>query len=134
MDPLCGGALHKILFMGDLFPPIHRDVRVANNFKCVRAPDVLVVCPNGAFAYALAQSAQFVGVQFILNILLHGIFLQLSVFEGLSCFFIKYSWSEKLHLRYYLEILCSETGYLDYWGTIRFCLLFYYILSKHKCL
>ena len=40
--------------------------------------------------------------------------------------------SKKLYLQSYLDMLWSETIFLDYWGKILYCLLSYYILLKDK--
>ena len=85
-----GAQFTNYLCIGDLFPPIHRDVSVVNDSKFFHTPDTLVVWSIGSFAYALAQSSELIGVKFIPNFLILGMFLQLSIFEGLSCFFIKY--------------------------------------------
>ena len=61
-----------------------------DHFKSVYPFDLLVVWSIGALAYALIQSDKFIGVRFIPNVLILGMFLKLSVFKGLSCFFIKY--------------------------------------------
>ena len=76
--------------IGDLLLPIYRDVSVVNNFKGVRPPFALVAWYISSFSKPLAQAVQFIGVQRIPDILLFGMFPQLSVFERLSCFFIKY--------------------------------------------
>ena len=78
------------LCIGYFLLPIQRGVIVANKFKCVRTPDALVTWSISAFAYLLAQSAQLVGVRFIPDILVLGIFPQLSVFKLLSRLFINY--------------------------------------------
>ena len=59
-------------------------------FKSVCPFDELVVLYIDALAYSLAQLAKYIGVKLILNFLILGMFPQLSVFERLSCFFIKY--------------------------------------------
>ena len=52
-----------------------------DNFKFFRTLDVLFMWSVGPFACDLAQSAKFVGVQFIPIFLILGIFPQLPVFE-----------------------------------------------------
>ena len=69
--------------------PIQRGVRTANNFNRIRPPNALVVQYIVNFAYVLSKSAQFIGVKLTPNVLVLGMFLQLSVFEGLSRFFMK---------------------------------------------
>ena len=51
--------------IGDLFPPIYRDVSVVDNSKYIYPPYTLVVGAIDSFAYALTQSAKLVGVLFI---------------------------------------------------------------------
>ena len=85
-----GEHFTNYLCIGDLFLLIHRDVNVANNFKCVYPPGALVLWNIGSFSYALAQLYQFVGVRFIPYFFILGMFLYLSVFEGLYRFFIEY--------------------------------------------
>ena len=85
-----GGHFKNRLSICDFLSPIHRDFRGANNFKCFRLPDALVVRSIGAFAYPLAQLAQFVVVLCITDLLVLGMLFQLFVFKWLSRFFINY--------------------------------------------
>ena len=85
-----GANFTNHLCIGDLLFPIHRDVIVANNCKCVHPSDALVLWSISDLAYPLAQSAQFVGVRFIPYLLVLGVFPQLSVFKGLPLFLIHY--------------------------------------------
>ena len=85
-----GAHFKKYFCIFDFFAPIHRDVGVVDNSKCVHPFDALVVWDIGALDYNLAQLAKFVGVQLIPILLILGIFPKLYVFEGLYHFFIKY--------------------------------------------
>ena len=85
-----GEHFTNYLCIGHLFLPIYRDVNIVYKSEFIRPPDALVVWAIDSFAYALAQSAKLVGIQFIFLFLIPGMFPQLSVLEGLSCFFIEY--------------------------------------------
>ena len=87
---LVGANFTNHLCIGDLLFPIHRDVIVANNCKCVHPSDALVLWSISDLAYPLAQSAQFVGVIFLPNILVLEKFPQFCVLKGLSHLFIKH--------------------------------------------
>ena len=69
---------------------LQRDVGVVDNFISVYTFDALVAFSIGTLAYALAQSAKFIRVQFIPFVLILGMFPQLPVFEELSRFFIEH--------------------------------------------
>ena len=100
-----GAYFTNHLCIGDLISPIHRYFSVANNFKGFFPPDVLVMWSIYSLAYPLEQSAQFVGVQHIPNILVTGIFPQFSVFKGLSCIFVN---CNHLPVKYkFLQVLFS---------------------------
>ena len=87
---LVGAYFSNHLYIGDFKFPIHRDVSVVNKIKDFRPPDTLVVWSISHFAYPLAQSSQFIGVQCIPDFLVLGMFPQLYVFKGLSRFFVSY--------------------------------------------
>ena len=85
-----GAHFTNHLSIGDFISPIHRDVSIANNSKCVRPPDALFACSISAFSFPLVQLAQFLGVRCIPDLLVLGIFPQFFVFNGLSRFFVNF--------------------------------------------
>ena len=98
-------------FICDLSANIHRNFIIVDNFKRVCPFGALVVWDINSLAYALAQSAKFLGVQFIPMFLILLMFPQLSVFEGIYRFFIEYGiFPFKKKLAWVTAYWCSHRG------------------------